>query len=317
MALRALPSVAPSAPAASSHDIRAIASVLSARAGPVLSLSGAGLSTASGLLDYRSPGRHASPAAAAAAERARTTHSSFVGSSAVRARYWARSFAGYPKVLRAQPNAAHAALAALHGGAKGEVLAVTQNVDGLSQKAGLEGVIELHGTLHHARCLKCGHRESREAFQRRMAAENGVEGGGGLDGGALAAGDGDRARPDGDVVLDDHGAFAVPTCAACGAGDAGLAPDLVFHGGAVPRAVVHAARDAVDRCGALVVVGSSVTTYSAYSLVLRAKEAGKKVVVLNFGPGRADGIADLLVEGELSSVLPGVVREMGVGAWAR
>jgi NAD+-dependent protein deacetylase sirtuin 4 len=311
MAVRGLPSVAPPAPPATLEDLRSVVSLLSA-SGPVLSVSGAGLSTASGLPDYRSPGRHSSLAAAAAAERARVTHSAFVASAAVRRRYWARSFTGYPRVLRAVPNAAHRALAYLHSDAEADPLAITQNVDGLSQVAGLHGVIELHGTLHVARCLLCGHREPRGELQGRMQRVNA-----GIVVAVASGGAATPLRPDGDVEMEEHEAFVVPACVACGGGDASIAPDLVFYGGSVPRETVAAARAAVDACGAVVIVGSSVTTYSAYSLVKRAKEAGKTVCVLNYGPGRADRLADMLVAGALTHVLPAIAEEMGEGAWVR
>lgn len=307
--LAGLRSAAPNLPAACSAQLEAAAALLSRAQGPVLSLSGAGLSTASGLPDYRSPGRHASPAAAAAAERARMTAATFASSERPRTRYWARSFAGWPRVASARPNLAHLALTELHAGSDAAVVSITQNVDGLGQAAGLTAILELHGTLRFVRCMSCGAREPRAEFQARLAAANPearpVEAG--------SAG----ARPDGDAVLDAEDGFTVPACVTCGADNARVAPDLVFHGGVVPKQVSARARGAVDSCGALVVVGSSVTTYSAYSLVLRAKEAGKAVVVLNHGPGRGDAIVDLLVDGELTTVLPALLDIMGKGAWVR
>lgn len=310
----ALPSCSPPAPSVSRAAVAAIGKLLaSASPAPVLSISGAGLSTASGLPDYRSPHRHASQAAAEAAAKQRTTHSSFVSSRAVRERYWARSFAGYARLSRARPNDAHRALARLHGA--GAALAITQNVDGLSQRAGLVDLIELHGTLRRVRCLACGAIEDRDALQIRMQNAN-----------QALVGDSSEssAKPDGDADLKrrDEGEgegkmqFVVPDCLACGAGEAPLMPDLVFHGGSVPKEVTASARAAVDECGAMVVVGSTLTTWSGYSLALRAKEAGRPVVVIGVGGTRADHISDLRVEGQLESVLPALLSEIGEGAFA-
>lgn len=237
------------------------------------------------------------------------TAATFASSERARTRYWARSFNGWPRVASARPNPAHRALTELHAGSDAPVASITQNVDGLGQAAGLAAILELHGTLRFVRCMSCGAREPRAEFQERLAAANPEM--------RPVVGAGAVARPDGDAVLDAEDGFTVPPCVSCGADAAHIAPDLVFHGGAVPKDVSARARAAVDGCGALVVVGSSITTYSAYSLVLRAKEAGKSVVVLNRGPGRGDAVVDLLVDDDLTTVLPALVDLMGKGAWAR
>lgn len=309
--LPGLPSVSPQAPLVPRSAISALSAILSAPTAPILSISGAGLSTPSGLPDYRSPHRHASRAAAEAAAKQRTTHSSFVNLRNVRERYWARSFAGYARLSRAKPNKAHISLSKLHG--SGAALAITQNVDGLSQRAGLVNLIELHGTLRRVRCLECGATEDRDALQVRMQEANTNLIGGSEEQAAKPDGDADVRRRDGSDASDLE--FVVPNCLSCGAANAPLMPDLVFHGGSVPKEVTAAARAAVDACGAMLVIGSTLMTWSGYSLALRAKEAGKPLVVIGVGETRADGIADIRIEGRLEDVLPSLLHEIGEGAF--
>lgn len=248
----------------------------------VCALTGAGVSTESGIPDYRGVGT---------AQRARNPiqHKQFVDDAAWRARYWARSALGWPRVSEAAPNAGHHALAAL-----GWPI-VTQNVDRLHHKAGSSDVIELHGALAEVVCLTCGTRVARDAFQRLLLAMNP----------GLAAriardpmGLGVEAAPDGDAEID--GLAVVPGCPAC---DGVLKPDVVFFGGNVPRDRVDAAFARVRDAQVLLVVGSSLTVFSGYRFVKRASEWGIPVAVVNLGPSRGDPLAAIRVEGRSGEVL--------------
>ncbi|MEZ4320101.1 MAG: NAD-dependent protein deacetylase [Myxococcota bacterium] len=238
-------------------------------------LTGAGCSTESGIPDYRGPGT---------ARRARNPiqFREFVGNPAWRARYWARSAVGWPRVQLARPNPAHLALAEL-----GWPI-VTQNVDGLHQAAGSREVVELHGSLAHVVCLGCRDRISRAAFQEALLARN-----------PHLVGQTAELAPDGDAELvqgADH-----PACARCGGV---LKPDVVFFGESVPRDRVDAAFDLVRSAEVLLVVGSSLTVFSGYRFVKRASEWGRRVAIVNLGPTRGDRLADLVVEGRAGEVLP-------------
>lgn len=262
--------------------------------GPVLCLSGAGISTESGLSDYRSPG---------VAERRRRPpiqHDEFVSSAKVRRRYWARSYTGYPLLSQTSPNIAHLALTALHNGNTNFNAHITQNVDGLLRAAGIDKrgrgdqYLELHGTITEVRCLQCASCLSRADFQEVLHAHNKDW---------MSYLDNFEYRPDGDAELDDkHVAeFTVPECNSCRQGV--YMPSLVFNGGSVPRWVAEKARNFVDECRALLVVGSTTTTYSSYSLVKRAKDRGCAVAIANFGATRSDDLADVKVSGLVSTVM--------------
>jgi NAD+-dependent protein deacetylase sirtuin 4 len=250
----------------------------------VVALTGAGISTESGIPDYRGPETRA---------RARNPmqHGEFVRSPAARQRYWARSVIGWPRIAGALPNPAHAALAAMErAGALDGV--VTQNVDRLHSLAGSRRVIELHGALAEVACLGCAGREARSALQERLLALNpGFA--------ARCAG----AAPDGDADLPAAlvESFAVADCAACGGV---LKPDVVFFGGSVPKGVVAAAYAMVDAAEALLVVGSSLAVYSGYRFVRRAAERGVPVAIVNLGPTRGDPLAALRWDERAGAALP-------------
>ena len=218
--------------------------------GRVLILSGAGLSTESGIPDYRGPtglARRAQP----------MTYQVFTGSAAARRRYWARSYVGWRHIARAAPNDGHRAVAELSR--RGLLTGiVTQNVDGLHQAAGAFGVTELHGSLHRVLCLSCGQRTARTELDRRLEAANP-----GWDA-RLAT-----VNPDGDAVLDDEAteSFQVVDCSAC---HGVLKPDVVFFGENVPRPRAEACYAMVERSRALVVLGSSLTVMSGFRYVRHA-----------------------------------------------
>lgn len=245
-------------------------------------LSGAGISTESGLSDYRSPGKPPS--------RTPTSHNDYVNDPRVRQTYWARSYVGYPILSHARPNPAHRAISALY---KSGYNHITQNVDALAPG------LMLHGTIHTVTCLNCHAKESRKLFQTRLREAN-------LNWSVDAV----RIRPDGDADLSDGllGAFNVPTCRVCTA-DA-LMPHLVFHGGTVPREVTAQATRIIDASDALLIVGSTVTPYSAFRLVRRARENGAYVACINFGNTRADDLYDDKIEGLVGDAMARLAREL-------
>jgi NAD-dependent SIR2 family protein deacetylase len=238
--------------------------------GRLVVLTGAGLSTDSGIPDYRGPG---SPA------RRPMTYQEFVSGPAARQRYWARSHLGWSRMRRAEPNDGHRALARLDPD-----LLITQNVDGLHEAAGSRRLVALHGRIADVVCLACRATTSRAALETRLAEANP----GFAEAHASAA-----TRPDGDVDLDDTAGFVVPTCDSCGPTGI-LKPDVVFFGENVPPARVQRCYDAVDALSdsdALLVVGSSLTVMSGLRFVRRAARAGVPVVIVNRGPTRGDDLA--------------------------
>ncbi|GAB6197301.1 NAD-dependent protein deacetylase [Lysobacter xanthus] len=250
----------------------------------VFVLTGAGCSTASGIPDYRdeSGGWKRAPP---------VTYQAFTGDDATRRRYWARSFAGWPRFADARPNAAHAALAGWESSGRLSLL-LTQNVDGLHQRAGSDRVIDLHGRLDTVRCLACETTTPRYAMQRRLEQANP----GWID--TIAA-----FAPDGDADLErtDFSGFDVPACDVCGGM---LKPDVVFFGENVPRARFEAARDALATSDGLLVVGSSLMVYSGYRFARMADEAGLPVALLTRGATRADDLASLVLRADCTQVLP-------------
>ena len=256
----------------------------------VTALTGAGISTESGIPDYRGPSTRA---------RARNPiqHGQFVRDAAARRRYWARSVIGWPRVAAAEPNAAHAALAAMErGGALAGI--VTQNVDRLHARAGSLRVIELHGALSDVSCLDCGGREARARLQARLLALNP----GFASRGAELAPDGDAELP---ATLVD--AFVVAGCVDCGGV---LKPDVVFFGGSVARDIVEAAYALVEAAEALLVVGSSLEVYSGFRFVRRAAERAIPVAIVNLGPTRGDDLAALRWDERAGAALPALAAAL-------
>jgi NAD-dependent SIR2 family protein deacetylase len=253
--------------------------------GDVVVLSGAGLSTESGIPDYRG-------ATGSLRRHTPMTYQTFTRDPRGRHRYWARSFVGWRQIAGARPNAGHAAVADLQ---RAGLLAgvITQNVDGLHQAAGARDVLELHGGLDRTVCLACGDVGDRAVLDERLRAAN----------------PGFRPRtdeinPDGDAELPDEvlDGFVMVGCAACGGGP--LKPDVVFFGETVPRDRVDACFRLVDDAGALLVLGSSLTVMSGYRFVLRAAKLGIPVGIVNVGPTRGDAKADVRVDAPLGVVLP-------------
>ena len=224
--------------------------------------------------------------------------SRFVSSPEARRRYWARAMVGWSLVHDARPGRAHRALSWLERDGRLGYL-VTQNVDGLHQKAGQRRVNDLHGRIDQVRCLDCGQGGSRHAFQERLLDMN-------PDWRGLRA----SYAPDGDADLGgrDFSAFRPPPCERCGGV---LKPDVVFFGESVPSERVDEAMAAVDASDALLVVGSSLMVWSGYRFVRRAVDNGIRVAAVNLGKTRADGELDVKVEAECGDALDRLVASLG------
>ena len=246
-------------------------------------LTGAGCSTDSGIPDYRD--------ASGAWKRPQPmTWQAFTGSEAARQRYWGRSMVGWPRIDAAKPGIAHHALARLELSQR-LLLIVTQNVDGLHQRAGSRSVIDLHGRLDRVMCLDCRRIEPRLALQHRLETRNPHWRG-------LAA----ATAPDGDAEIDgaDFASFRVAACERC----AGmLKPDVVFFGESVPGARVAQAREALGQADAMLIVGSSLMVFSGFRFAREAAQAGLPIASVTLGVGRADDLLSLKVERPIADAL--------------
>ncbi|HYO86138.1 MAG TPA: Sir2 family NAD-dependent protein deacetylase [Dermatophilaceae bacterium] len=259
--------------------------------GIVAVLSGAGLSTESGIPDYRGPDglRRVRP----------MTIAEFRASPANRQRYWARSHVGWPRFSSAQPNDGHRCVASL--AALGLVNGViTQNVDGLHQRAGSSGVIELHGSLSRVICMHCGQGIARADLDAELALLNPT----------LRTHAVGLVQPDGDVALPDEvvEAFHPPVCSACGSDM--VKPDVVFFGDAVPPAVVAECNDLVDSADALLVLGSSLQVMSGLRFVRRAVATGRPVAIVTNGPTRGDDLARVRLQAPLGATLRAILTNI-------
>lgn len=277
------------ASARNARDIDNLADWLAAHCRCV-ALTGAGVSTGSGIPDYRDGQGQWK-------RKPPVQFSDFVRSLGVRQRYWARSLIGWPHFSGARPSAAHSALAQL--GAQGFIQQViTQNVDGLHQQAGSTQVIDLHGRLDRVVCLGCGNEVDRERFQQRLETLNPGWSG------HIA-----RVAPDGDADLEgaDFSRFEVPVCERC---EGVLKPAVVFFGESVPRERAEAALAAVESADALLVVGSSLMVWSGFRLVRAAAERGTPVAAVNCGHTRADSLLAFKCEAECGSLLSVVAQRL-------
>lgn len=248
-----------------------------------LVLSGAGMSTDSGIPDYRGPDgeRRVTP----------MQFAEFVASSAARQRYWARSFVGWQRFTAARPNAGHHALARIQAaGAVGPV--ITQNVDGLHQAAGSRDVVELHGALADVVCLTCGDRTTRGDLDERMREAN-----------PDYVVDSEEIRPDGDISLEeiDVARFVPPRCLVCGCDT--LKPDVVFFGESVPKDRVERCFALTEEAHALLVLGSSLAVMSGLRFVRRAAARGIPVVIITHHLQRGGERATLHLRADLSASL--------------
>jgi len=256
--------------------------------GDVAVLTGAGISTESGIPDYRGETGRQRPATP-------MTYQEFTGSATSRQRYWARSHLGWRFITGVEPNAGHRAVADLQR--RGLLTGVvTQNVDGLHQAAGATDVNELHGGLDRVVCLSCKEVTPRLELHERLTEAN--------PGWAREA---LPLKPDGDVDLDDTSEFVTVGCTGC---DGVLKPDVVFFGEPVPKDRAVRAFAAVDAARSLLVLGSSLTVMSGYRFVLHAKKHGKTVAIVNQGPTRGDAHADLKLDAPLGTTLASLSATM-------
>ena len=255
-----------------------------------LILTGAGISTESGIPDYRGP-------ETIKKTRNPIRYQQFMASPQARQRYWARSLLGWPVMAKAEPNQGHRALARLQSQTKLCGI-LTQNVDGLHQKAGSREVLELHGGLKRVICLRCGWLEPRERLQRRLLHLN-----------PEFDAELTELAPDGDAELAQHliDGFKLADCLRCGGM---LKPDVIFFGENVPKARLDKAWQLFEMADLLMVLGSSLTVFSGYRFALRAVEEHKPLIIVNLGATRADGLASLKLERPLGSFLSELNSEL-------
>ncbi len=250
-----------------------------------LVLTGAGISTSSGIPDYRD-------SEGVRRGKAPMMYQEFLATPQARRRYWARAMLGWPKVRIAQPNAAHLALATLQQRQHISGL-ITQNVDTLHDQAGSQDVIELHGSLHRVLCLDCQQRSPRDGIQRQMEIDN-----------PYLAQVHAVQLPDGDTLLEPtfEERFQVPRCPRCN-GER-LKPDVVFFGENVAAATAARAMTAVEHADGLLVVGSSLMAYSAFRLCKTMVEQDKPVIAINLGKTRGDELLQVKIEASCEHLLP-------------
>ena len=256
-----------------------------------LVLTGAGVSTDSGIPDYRGPG---SPV------RTPMTYQQFVAGPDSLQRYWARAHLGWIRMGGAEPNAAHHRLVELESEGRLSGL-ITQNVDGLHRRAGHRHLVELHGRVDRVVCLDCGDRTPRARLQRRLAALNP----------GWTSQDVEIA-PDGDAILEATEAFRVATCERCGGR---LKPDVVFFGENVRPQIVQHCFQLTDEAEALVVLGSSLQVMSGLRFVRRARKNGIPVVIVNRGATRGDELADVRLDAGCSETLTALAAALCGSGW--
>jgi NAD-dependent SIR2 family protein deacetylase len=250
----------------------------------VVVLTGAGLSTDSGIPDYRGPDSPPSNP---------MTIRQFTSDPVFRQRYWARNHVGWRHMHDTLPNAGHRALAELeHIGAVTGV--ITQNVDLLHTKAGSQQVVDLHGTYAKVICLGCGFRLSREELADELESLNP-----GFLERAEAVG-GIAVAPDADAMVTETSSFRYVDCPRCGGM---LKPDIVYFGESVPKDVVAQAYSLVDAADALLVAGSSLTVFSGLRFVRHAAATDKPVAIINRGPTRGDALATVKLDAGCSELL--------------
>lgn len=278
------------------QDIDTLASFLGEHPSVVV-LTGAGISAASGIPTYRDQlgtWQHSSP----------IQEQDFLSDEHTRRRYWARSWHGWPLIRDAMPNPAHHALAELEAKSRIELL-ITQNVDGLHQRAGSRHVLDLHGAVGRVICLSCGALHCRESIQQQLSRDN-----------QWPESAAQSPRPDGDMEIPDilTEQLVLPLCQLCG-GD--LKPDVVFFGGNVPRNTVITCLDALAQADALLAIGSSLMVFSGFRFCRRANELGKPVAIINPGITRADALAQLKLTSLAGPLLTGTVEHLGPGINSR
>jgi len=285
----------PSCPPTRQSDINHLQEFISS-SNNLFVLTGAGLSTESGIPDYRSE----KVGLYARTNHRPVQHGEFVKNPLARQRYWARNYVGWPQFANLQPNICHDVLSEWERADKVNWL-VTQNVDALHAKAGSSRVTELHGCSHRVLCLQCGTKINRAKLQDTFKSHN-----------PTWHYTSDALAPDGDVILtqDQVKDFIVPDCAECGGV---LKPEVTFFGDNVCRTVVNSLYERLKVCDSMLVVGSSLFVYSGYRFTLHAAELGLPIAILNIGETRADHLASLKIEAQCGEVLPYIKQENSHG----
>ncbi|XP_022903283.2 NAD-dependent protein deacylase Sirt4-like [Onthophagus taurus] len=237
----------------------------------ILVLTGAGISTESGIPDYRSE----KVGLYARSNHKPIQHQQFLTSPSIRKRYWARNFVGWPRFSNCKPNSTHFWVRDLELIDKISCV-VTQNVDGLHTKAGTEKLIELHGSSYRVFCLNCEKIYSRHDLQQEILKIN-----------PFIEDTSNMIRPDGDVDISDEtvNKFVMPTCTHC---NGLLKPDIVFFGDNVPKRRVETVNNFLKESDSVLVLGSSLFVYSGFRIILQALEEKKEIVIVNIGETRAD-----------------------------
>jgi NAD-dependent SIR2 family protein deacetylase len=250
-------------------------------------LTGAGISTDSGIPDYRGEG---------ASVRNPMTFQQFQISESFRQRYWAGSHLGWKRFVASAPNGGHSALAEFERRGLSNGI-ITQNVDGLHLRAGSKRVVDVHGSIDRARCLQCGQYFARTPLAHKIAALNPW----------LEESDSHTLNPDGDAEVHDIDSFMIPECTVCGGM---LKPDVVFFGEFVPTRKFQLASSLVDQSEALIVAGSSLVVNSGIRLVERALRKKIPLIIINRGETKADRRADLKLDGGASAILEGLLNRL-------
>jgi NAD-dependent SIR2 family protein deacetylase len=250
-------------------------------------LTGAGVSTDSGIPDYRGAGAPA---------RLPMTFQQFLADPEYRKRYWAGSHLGWKRFSAAEPNDGHRALAELELAGIADGI-ITQNVDGLHLRAGSQRVVDLHGTMDRVRCLTCGQFFARDSIADRIAAANPW----------IEQPDSLVLAPDGDVEVADASRFVVPECSVCGGV---LKPDVVFFGEYVPPEKFHEATALLQSADALVIAGSSLVVNSGIRLLERAARRRIPIVIINRGVTKGDGRATVKIEEGTTETLAGLLAAL-------
>ncbi|KAF4031446.1 Sir2 family [Phytophthora infestans] len=284
---------------ASAGDATRLRKFLEAGRGKTIVLTGAGISTDSGIPDYRGPNgvynrnKDFRP----------IQFQEFIGAHTYRQRYWARSFLGWPKILNTQPNGSHNALTELQqADAVSSIL--TQNVDRLHTKSGSHSVVEMHGSLHEVECQGCGQVTSRQSYQEALAELNPKIAKWSTENPDKETGDvasSDKVNPDGDVDISwNYDNFVYPACSNCGGI---MKPRVVFFGENMPAITRASALERVSDANALLVVGSSLKVFSAMRLINHAHARKIPIAIVNLGPTRADELCNLRIDKPCTGVL--------------
>lgn len=265
--------------------------------GRTVVVTGAGISTDSGIPDYRGAG---------AIPRTPMTFQQFLEDPASRRRYWAGSHAGWQRFSQSRPNAGHRVLARLEKRAFVTGV-ITQNVDGLHQRAGSHRVVELHGSLNRVRCLDCGHEYPRHEIGALIDQAVGNAGTGPASGAPTSLTDVSRPdlrlAPDGDVQQPHAQDFPVPACPRCGGN---LKPDVVFFGELIPTPTYLRASALIQEADTMLIAGSSLVVNSGIRLLEQARRAAMPVIIINRGQTRGDGAATVRLEGGTSEILAAI-----------